>query len=142
MEDSALVLEMMKCTGKLFFGMKPSHKPIISMLHGEIFILDYLERKNGTVLPGELSAMMRDSSARTAIALRNLEQKGYIERDIDKTDRRKILVSITDEGRDLAREGREAALNRMKHIVDELGEEDAGEFIRIAGRIAEITKNL
>ena len=127
---------MMECTGKLFFGMKPSHKPIISMLHGEMFILDYLERKNGTVMPGELSVMMRDSSARTAIALRNLEQKGYIERDIDKRDRRKILVSITEEGRKLARDERAALLRKMKLIVSELGEEDTREYIRIVGRIA------
>jgi len=130
---------MIKSTGKLFFGMKPSHKPIISFLNGEMFILDYLERKNGTVLPGELSSMMRDSSARTAIALRTLEQKGYIVRDIDKTDRRRVHVTITDEGRKLARDGREAGLMKMKLIIDELGEEDAAEFIRITARIIEIT---
>ena len=118
--------------------MKPSHKPIISVLHGEMFILDYLEQKNDTVLPGELSTMMRDSSARTAIALRNLEQKGYIERDIDKTDRRKIRVTITGEGRKLACEGREAIMQKMKMIVDELGENDVREYIRIVGRITEI----
>ena len=138
MKESTLLNEMMKSTGELFFGMKPSHKPIISVLHGEIFILDYLERKNDTVLPGELSVMMHDSSARTAIALRNLEQKGYIERDIDKTDRRKILVSITEEGRKLAREERERILQRMTQIVDELGEDDVREYIRIVGRIIEI----
>ncbi|MCL2408716.1 MAG: transcriptional regulator [Oscillospiraceae bacterium] len=142
MEDSAIVVEMLKCTGGLFFGMKPSHNPMRSMMRGEMFILDYLARKNDTVMPGELSAMMRDGSARTAIALRNLEEKGYIERDIDKTDRRKILVSITEEGRALAREEHEAAVKKMRIIFDELGKEDAMEYIRIVGRVVDITKKL
>jgi len=142
LEDSLLVVEMLKCTGRLFFGMKPNHNPMRSMLHGEMFILDYLARKNDTVMPGELSAMMRDSSARTAIALRNLEEKGYIVRDIDKTDRRKILVSITEEGRALAREEHEAAVKRMRIIFDELGRDDAMEYIRIVSRVADITKKL
>ena len=86
--------------------------------------------------------MMRGSSARTAIALRNLEQKGYIEREIDKTDRRKILVSITDEGRKVACEEREEAIGRMNLIVEELGADDSREFIRIAERIVEITGKL
>ena len=142
MEESALVIDMLRSTGKLFFVMKPSHRPMIPMLHGEMFILDHLERQNDTVTPSEFSAIMRGSSSRTAIALRNLEQKGYIERDMDKTDRRKIKVSITEEGRKLACSERETLMLKIRMIVDELGEEDTREFIRIAGRIVEITNKL
>ena len=142
MEDSALVLEMMKSTGEFLFGMKQSHRPMKALMHGEIFILEHLDRKNDTMTPGELSAIMGGSSARTAIALRNLEKKGYIKRDIDKADRRKILVSITGEGQTLAREERESVLTKMKQIIGELGEDDAREYIRIIGRITEITRKL
>lgn len=141
MDESALATDLMKCTGKLFFGMKPGHNHIRSMMHGEMFILDYLERKNQTAMPGELSNMMGGSSARTAIALRNLEQKGYIKRDIDKADRRKIIVSLTEEGRSLTLGEREEILRKMKAIVEELGENDVREFIRIVGRIVEISNN-
>ena len=139
MGESSLAMEMMKCTGMLFFGMKPGHNHIRSMMHGEMFILDYLERKKQTAMPGELSNMTGGSSARTAIALRNLEQKGYIKRDIDKADRRKIIVSLTEEGRRLTLEEREGVLRRMGAIVDELGERDVREYIRIVGRIIEAT---
>ena len=141
MDESALAMELMKCTGKLFFGMRPGHNHIRSMMHGEMFILDHLERTKETAMPGELSSMMHGSSARTAIALRNLEQKGYINRDIDKADRRKIIVSLTEEGRRLAMEEREGVLSRMRAIVDELGESDVREFIRIVGRIVEVSNN-
>jgi DNA-binding MarR family transcriptional regulator len=142
MAESALALEMMKTTGKLFFGMKPGHNHIRSMMHGEMFILDYLERKNLTAMPGELSSMTGGSSARTAIALRNLEQKGYISRDIDKADRRKILVSLTEEGRALTLEERAQIIRRMNAIVEALGENDVREYIRIVDRIVEISNNM
>ena len=142
MEESTLALEMMKSTGMLFFGMKPGHNHIRSMIHGEMFILDYLERKNNTVMPGELSNMTGGSSARTAIALRNLEQKGFISRDVDKADRRKIIVTLTDEGRKLTLEERAQVIRKMDAIVDALGEKDAREYIRIVGRIVEISNNL
>lgn len=141
MAESALALEMIKSTGKLFFGMKPGHNHIRSMIHGEMFILDYLERKNQTVMPGELSSMMGGSTARTAIALRNLEQKGYINRDIDKADRRKILVSLTEDGRKLTLDERAEMVRRMNSVVEALGEADVREFIRIVDRIVEISEN-
>ena len=140
MEKDALVLEMMKSTGRLFFGMKHTHNPMRSMTHGEMFILNYLWQKKGTVIPGELSAVMRDSSARTAIALRNLEQKGYIVRDTDKSDRRKTIVSITDEGRKMAQEEHDEAVQKIRVIVDKLGEADTTEYIRIVSRIADIAE--
>jgi len=133
---------MMKSTGEFMFSMKKSHKPMKALMHGEIFILEHLDRKNDVMMPGELSAIMGGSSARTAIALRNLEQKGYIERETDRTDRRKILVTITGEGRKLAREEREEVLMKMKQIIDELGEDDAREYIRIVGRIVAIARKL
>ena len=142
MNDSTLLFDFMKCTGELFFSMRNNHKPMRSLVRGEIFILDYLERKNGTVMPGELSSMTGGSSAHTAISLRNLDQKGYIKREIDKSDRRKIIVSITEEGRKLACEEREAAMQRMSHIIDELGPDDAREYIRIVSRINKINKTV
>ena len=139
MEEPELALEMIKSSGKLFYGMRAGHNHIRSLMHGEMFILDYLERKNGTAIPGELSSMTRGSSARTAIALRNLEQKGYISRDVDKADRRKIIVSLTEEGRKLTLEERSAVMRRMSAVVEALGEGDAREFIRIVNRIVEIS---
>lgn len=41
------------------------------------------------------------SGATTVVALRQLEQTGYVKRTVDETDARKILVSLTKEGRKL-----------------------------------------
>lgn len=41
------------------------------------------------------------SGATTVVALRQLEQAGYIKRTVDESDARKILVSLTKEGRKL-----------------------------------------
>jgi DNA-binding MarR family transcriptional regulator len=103
-----------------------------------MFILNFLIFQDKDMLPGEISTAMNASSARVAMALKSLEAKGYVERRIDQTDRRKILVSITPLGRELVLSDREEMHNRMVVILKELGEADAAEFIRIVSRITEI----
>ena len=142
MNDSALTHEMAKCTGMLFFGMKASHKPLKSIMHGGMHILNYLVRNDGPMTPGELSTGMDASSARIAISLRNLEKSGFIARDIDKSDRRKILVTITEDGREIVRKSNDEIMNRMALIIGEIGEKDAREYIRIVSRIVDVMQKL
>jgi len=103
--------------------------------HGESFVLIILSKKSGSVLPSEISNEMRISSARVAAALNSLENKGLITRQIDKSDRRKILVDLTPEGRILAQERVQAVIHVASQILSMLGEDDAKELIRIFSRI-------
>jgi DNA-binding MarR family transcriptional regulator len=100
-----LASEMLRKTGAM---MKTSFWPkkANAFMHGEMFILNYLIFRETDVLPGELSAAMNTSTARVAMALKSLESKGLIQRRVDQEDRRKILVTITDLGRELIRSER------------------------------------
>lgn len=136
-----LASEMLKKTGAM---MKTSFWPkkANAFLHGEMFILNYLVFRETDVLPGELSAAMNTSTARVAMALKSLEAKGLIHRRVDPEDRRKILVSITDIGRELIRSERQEMHDKMVEILRELGEADALEYLRIVERITEISKKV
>jgi len=136
-----LASEMLKKTGAM---MKTSFWPkkANAFLHGEMFILNYLVFRETDVLPGELSAAMNTSTARVAMALKSLEAKGLIHRRVDPEDRRKILVSITDIGRELIRSERQEMHDKMVDILRELGEADALEYLRIVERITEISKKV
>ena len=85
---------------------------------------------------------MNTSTARVAMALKSLETKGFIRRRIDKDDRRKVIVSITEEGRRLVLSERREMRDRMARILRELGEEDTREYIRIIERITEISMRI
>jgi len=110
-------------------------RAIDDVLHGEAFILIYIQNRDGDVLPGEISAIMDVSSARVAAALNSMEKKGLITRRIDDNDRRKILVGITEKGREQAEKYQATVTGIAANVLELLGENDAKEYIRITGRL-------
>jgi len=107
-------------------------------VQGENFALLYIKNKKGCALPGEISGEMNISSARVAAILNNLESKGFIERQIDKTDRRRILVELTKKGEEKAENHNEEVIAKIAKMLELLGEQDAREFVRITGRIIDL----
>jgi DNA-binding MarR family transcriptional regulator len=113
------------------------NKPVDEAVQGEGFVLHYIAH-GGCVLPGEIGNAMRVSTARVATALNSLEKKGLITRQIDVSDRRKILVRITSEGKLLAERNYRVAVDVIAKRFALLGEYDAKEYVRITGRLAEL----
>lgn len=129
MDTSHLADEILMKTGALLrLGLK---KKTNSFVHGEGFILNYLYDKGAGALPSELSAAMQSSSARVAMALKNLESKGLIERRPDQKDRRRVIVTLTPLGKEDVVTGRARVNRRMQRVVEAVGEEKAREFLSI-----------
>ena len=136
-----LATEMFAAFGAMF--RMDSKKQMDKLTRGELFILRYLkEHCADAVMPSEISAAMNISSARVAVALRTLEEKGWIERSMDNADRRKMLVTITQTGRDEFLFHHAEMQKKMEILLSEIGEEDIREFIRIVNRMLEIFKTL
>lgn len=114
-----------------------SHKEIHDSVHGENFVLFFISQNGGKVIPSDISNEMGISSARVAAALNSLEKKGLIIRKIDTEDRRRILIDLTDSGREQVNSHFRMVLNMVKNMLQYLGENDAREFIRIMKRLAE-----
>lgn len=138
MEYSALAAEMMSKTAEMLkiSGTKQAQM----LLHGEMFILHFIIHQKAEVTPSEISAAMGASSARVAMALKSMEGKGLIERRIDQDDRRRIIVTITEHGRSIIKRHHDVIREKIEKILAELGEQDALEYIRIVGRMIEISK--
>lgn len=111
---------------------------VTDVMQGGTFILQYLLERNEAVLPNEISNEMKISTARIAAALNNLEQKQLINREIDKNDRRQILVTLTPEGKEMAEKQRQEIENHISQMLQSLGEHDAIEFVRILNKIASL----
>ena len=141
MDISQLATEFLDKTGRM---MKSSFWPkkANNFLHGEMFILNYLTFEKACALPSELSAAMNTSTARVAMALKSLESKGYIERRAAAKDRRQVLVTITPSGQELVENERRDMHERIVALLNQLGEEDARAYIRLAERIAEISERI
>lgn len=117
-------------------------RKIDETMQGEAFAILYILRQDGIVLPSEISNEMNISSARVAAMLNSLEGKGLISRQIDKSDRRRILVDLTQAGRELAEKHHQYVVNATVRMLEMLGEHDAGELVRIMGRLAGLASKI
>ena len=107
---------------------------------GELFVLHFLSMRNTEILPSELSAALQASPARISALLGALEKKGQIERDIDKSNRRNILVMITEAGRIRAATELQEMQRCMAQIFADMGETNTSEFIRLSKQFSELAQ--
>ena len=137
--DCDVLAEMLVDQTELLFRHGP-HKLIGKNARGECFVLRCLARSKAPLLPSDLSEQSHASTARIAVVLNTLEKKGLISRAIDPTDRRRILVSLTNVGQEYVAVVRTQLREDMKHLLEELGEQDAREYLRITKRILQISQ--
>lgn len=109
---------------------------------GELCLLTHLKRRNDPVLPGELSEAMSVSTARVARLLKTLEDRALIHRSIDPTDRRRIIVKLTEEGEKHLEAVYVRTHKRASAVIEALGAEDTEAFIRIAEKIVDVSRSL
>lgn len=111
-------------------------KQITESMRGEHFIVQYINIMGRKVQPSEISAEMEISTARVAAALNGLEKKGMIRREIDPSDRRRILVDLTDVGRERADEVSEHMMYGVRMLFEYLGIDDSRDLVRLVKRMS------
>lgn len=115
---------------------RKTQKQLNDSMQGENFVLFYISKHEGNVIPSDISNEMGITSARIAATLNSLEKKGFIARRIDAEDRRRILIELTDLGKDQVQKQYQTIMNMTTNILKYLGEEDATEFVRIMKKIS------
>lgn len=107
-------------------------------LCGEMAVMRALLLAGGSLTPSELADKAWVSSARIANILRALEAKGWVEREHSKTDRRRVHVTVTDKGRQDLEIKRREFEDRAAAFLEQLGEEDTNELVRLLRRTNQI----
>lgn len=88
--------------------------------------------------PTQIAERSYLSSARTANVLRALESKGWIRREHDTADRRRVTVTLTEIGKEERARRRAQMDAEAGEFLRQLGARDASEAIRILKRCNEI----
>ena len=124
----------------LFRKFEPQQK-INESTQGEAFALHHIAMNSEHIIPSEISEALGISGARIAATLNSLESKGYIVRQIDPSDRRRILITLTNKGEEQEKAYRSDLTKTMEKMFEQLGEHDANEYIRITGKMADLAKS-
>lgn len=98
MIDDNKLKEMMTTIGELM-RRSTLKRPDSDAAFGEGAMMMYLFR-HGSATAGDISDFLRVGSGRVANLLKTSEKKGIIKRSRDGTDGRKVIVSLTEKGRE------------------------------------------
>jgi DNA-binding MarR family transcriptional regulator len=70
--------------------------------------------------------------------LGSLEKRGYILRETDTGNRRKIIIILTPKGRTAVDKAKQGMDDLVSHIITRLGEEDSRHLVRLMDRFVEV----
>lgn len=135
--NEKLAKEVIRCVHSI--GKYHPHKQINDSVRGENMALGFIRAEGGSTYPKEIELAMGISSARVAAIIKKLEQRGFVRRTGDKVDRRKTLVTLTENGQKVAKETESKIIYTLDQMFEVLGKEDSENFVRI---IDKLIKNL
>lgn len=105
------------------------------------YILRYIYKNRNATTTGLAEAFSVQKSAITAIVNR-LVEKNYIQRIHDKTDRRFIFLTLTDEGKKLFEETEEKIFNLVKSFITKFDRDEIENFINTYEKLARIIRGM
>ena len=109
-------------------------------LKGENMLLSILNNSGGQSTISKITQNFGFTPARLSAVLKSLEAKGFVKRVVNEKDRRTTTVVLTTEGIMHHLRYREQAIRNALVMVEQLGEKDVSEFLRIITKISDISK--
>lgn len=135
--NEKLAKEVIRCVHSI--GKYYPHKKINDSVRGENMALGIIRSEGGSTYPKDIELAMGISSARVAAIIKKLELRNLVIRTDDKIDKRKTLVTLTEQGKEVACVTEKKIMYALGKVFDYLGEEDSENFVRI---IDKLIKNL
>lgn len=114
---------------------RPPHEDMSAAMRGEMAVLRLLTEENRALTAGEISGLLTMTTSRIAAVLGALEKKGLIVRSADARDKRRVLVTLTEQGLSFSSRQRQRMLLAVSHTLSQIGEQDAREFVRLMKRV-------
>ena len=109
--------------------------------HGEMTILVYLRDQRSGLCAGELAEELGMTLPRMSVAIAGLAKKGFVTKDPDVSDKRKIRINITPDGIRYVNEKECRLKEQVCDILMGMGPDDTEEYLRILKKIQDIFQN-
>lgn len=124
----------------VFMGIKNQHFHNIIKVEGHthneklvLFLLHEImgEENKDTILLSKLRDRLRLAPSTVTPIITSLENKGLIERVIDKSDRRNIYLKLSSKGIEFTQEAHDQLTRHIHEYIEYMGEEDTRAFMRL-----------
>lgn len=129
----------------MFFVYRKLSKPFEDYFKGEFTSLQLnalcILCTDGPTTMGGLAASLHTPPQQMSRMIEKLYEEGHIVRRNDPTDRRKVLISVSDSTAKMILKGREKFVLSVKNVIQGLNEEDYGEFRAAVKAINRILTN-
>jgi DNA-binding MarR family transcriptional regulator len=113
---------------------------------GELFVLNGIAEHSiypvKKVNVSDIHCNLHFTKPAVSQILNALEKKGYVSREIDKDDRRRIAVTLTPDGKEILSKTKEYTDQRIEKIISRFGEENTKELIRLFNLLSDISEDL
>lgn len=110
-------------------------------LQGETLLLRFLALRREPVCPSDLSDQLHLSRSRITAALSALRRKGLVLTEPSQEDRRRVEVTITQEGQAVIGEKIERLNAYFDRLVNGLGSEETHQLIGLIDRCVKIMED-
>jgi DNA-binding MarR family transcriptional regulator len=100
--------------------------------------------KDSAFESGELKISDLLCISRSAVSqmLGAMEQKGYITREIDRTNRRKHSIFLTPKGGKVVEEQEQKCMDLIAGIAEKFGEKEIQQLIKLSGHLMDIVEEI
>lgn len=109
---------------------------------GESGVLLYLLKVNSNVSQSELSEKLGVTMPRIVAVINTLQKKELIEKNVDSTDKRKSIISITKKGKNNIIKKKKDAIKFIENVIKELDEQEIEQYIAISKKIERISNKI
>lgn len=96
--------------------------------------------ENGKITISELASRAKMLPSAISRTLKGLEERGYVERNVNKNDRRNTYVELTEAGRQLTEEARQTMSDFGKSVMSQVDEADMKRLISYLDNIYHIAE--
>ena len=132
---------------ELFKAMYQFHKLRIGEMMPNVSGADFWAMNNivnnsedGKITISELAKKTNVLPSAISRTIRGLEDKGYVERTINKNDRRNTYVEMTDRGIEVMQEVKETMHNFGEAVLSKLDEDELSQLVAYLNNIYDIAK--
>lgn len=120
--------------------------PHLNLSMSELILMSAIDKHTDS--PGQpvniskIQCRIHATKPATSQMLKALEQKGYIQREIDPSDRRKISVRLTPTGDVILAQSRTYSNSVLDEMISRFGEDNAKELVRLLSLLADVSESL